>query len=160
MAASNNCVSKRRPIPNLQSPDDVIVRLKAAAVNHTDMQIRQGSDASDSACRGFSAATAPVWSLPLAVASTTSRTVMPCASTRKTAAAHAAHAAATDNPCASSRTGSAKQSTAPMPSISGCGAQNCFRAAGGTFLRGRRDHRRRLRLRLAHVDHQRRAQAR
>lgn len=29
--------------PQLQSPDDVIVRLKAAALNQTDMQIRQGS---------------------------------------------------------------------------------------------------------------------
>jgi len=32
------------PDPELRSPDDVIVRLKAAAVNLTDVQVRQGTD--------------------------------------------------------------------------------------------------------------------
>jgi alcohol dehydrogenase len=31
--------------PKLDSPDDVIVRLKAAAVNYSDIQVRQGTDA-------------------------------------------------------------------------------------------------------------------
>ena len=31
--------------PKLHSPDDVIVRLKAAAVNYSDIQVRQGTDA-------------------------------------------------------------------------------------------------------------------
>ena len=125
MAASNNCVSKRPPIPSCsrRTMSSSVSRLPRSTKR--TCKFAKAAAISDHACRESSAVRAPVWSPPLAAPSKTSRPAMPSASIRDAAVAPAGPAAPTDHRFASSLTGW-RTTRRHLCRVCAGARQNCF----------------------------------